>query len=172
MPAQRSPGVPELFEEAAELFPLERDDHAVARSDVIYECLDGSWFLFCSCHFVLSLYVKPGKQAEAGLVEVVAFPRCFAGSDSSGGLTGGAQIHFGLFRGARRTTKGGDEGVAQEIHHFALGGCNALHGLLAQEALYLFIEYRARLGSLAATLDRKSTRLNSSHLGISYAVFC
>src|SRR5258705_10030266 len=26
--------------------------------------------------------------------------------------------------------------------------------------------------ALEATLDRKSTRLNSSHLGISYAVFC
>src|SRR5205814_4898466 len=26
--------------------------------------------------------------------------------------------------------------------------------------------------SLTATADRKSTRLNSSHLGISYAVFC
>src|SRR5262245_64659537 len=26
--------------------------------------------------------------------------------------------------------------------------------------------------SLTGTLDRKSTRLNSSHLGISYAVFC
>src|SRR5882724_12471386 len=25
---------------------------------------------------------------------------------------------------------------------------------------------------VAATVDRKSTRLNSSHLGISYAVFC
>src|SRR5262245_22008041 len=29
-----------------------------------------------------------------------------------------------------------------------------------------------RRGYLFATLDRKSTRLNSSHLGISYAVFC
>src|ERR1035441_8604697 len=28
------------------------------------------------------------------------------------------------------------------------------------------------LGRPCATLDRKSTRLNSSHLGISYAVFC
>src|SRR5438034_7438059 len=28
------------------------------------------------------------------------------------------------------------------------------------------------LGSLAALLDRKSTRLNSSHTVISYAVFC
>src|SRR6202023_4370701 len=27
-------------------------------------------------------------------------------------------------------------------------------------------------GSLQGTEDRKSTRLNSSHLGISYAVFC
>src|SRR5258705_4032884 len=27
-------------------------------------------------------------------------------------------------------------------------------------------------GPLLATIDRKSTRLNSSHLGISYAVFC
>src|SRR5437899_12250365 len=31
---------------------------------------------------------------------------------------------------------------------------------------------RARLGAAAAPGDRKSTRLNSSHLGISYAVFC
>src|SRR5438045_4663430 len=27
-------------------------------------------------------------------------------------------------------------------------------------------------GALLARIDRKSTRLNSSHLGISYAVFC
>src|SRR5205814_7238337 len=29
-----------------------------------------------------------------------------------------------------------------------------------------------RLGNAASEQDRKSTRLNSSHLGISYAVFC
>src|SRR5262245_62414912 len=40
------------------------------------------------------------------------------------------------------------------------------------------IEYRQvadqveRLPAFASDLDRKSTRLNSSHLGISYAVFC
>src|ERR1035441_10720670 len=37
------------------------------------------------------------------------------------------------------------------------------------------IRFRRLLGLYAffyATLDRKSTRLNSSHLGISYAVFC
>src|SRR5262245_64503273 len=33
-----------------------------------------------------------------------------------------------------------------------------------------FVSYGVRGG--AARLDRKSTRLNSSHLGISYAVFC
>src|SRR5436853_5784247 len=31
---------------------------------------------------------------------------------------------------------------------------------------------RAQLRAGAGVLDRKSTRLNSSHLGISYAVFC
>src|SRR5947199_7465472 len=29
-----------------------------------------------------------------------------------------------------------------------------------------------KAGAIAHSLDRKSTRLNSSHLGISYAVFC
>src|SRR5262245_64547050 len=31
---------------------------------------------------------------------------------------------------------------------------------------------RQRSAQIAGDLDRKSTRLNSSHLGISYAVFC
>src|SRR5690242_20935239 len=33
-------------------------------------------------------------------------------------------------------------------------------------------ELRARLGENTKFLDRKSTRLNSSHMSISYAVFC
>src|SRR5438034_10010555 len=46
------------------------------------------------------------------------------------------------------------------------------------EGQNLAIEFRfadwqlARLSDLAAELDRKSTRLNSSHTVISYAVFC
>src|SRR5256885_13007197 len=40
-----------------------------------------------------------------------------------------------------------------------------LHAVLAQAA-------RVRRGVLARQSDRKSTRLNSSHLVISYAVFC
>src|SRR3712207_7556595 len=34
------------------------------------------------------------------------------------------------------------------------------------------LEDRVKTLKLAATLDRKSTRLNSSHANISYAVFC
>src|ERR1035441_6383016 len=33
-------------------------------------------------------------------------------------------------------------------------------------------EYELTLANLPESVDRKSTRLNSSHLGISYAVFC
>src|SRR5262245_62298033 len=39
-------------------------------------------------------------------------------------------------------------------------------------ALYIFAAWRATAGATPLTADRKSTRLNSSHLGISYAVFC
>src|SRR5258705_6599638 len=35
-----------------------------------------------------------------------------------------------------------------------------------------FAMIRARMEELRRERDRKSTRLNSSHLGISYAVFC
>src|SRR5262245_65189166 len=38
----------------------------------------------------------------------------------------------------------------------------------------LFVEHHRQLGQIVSRHggDRKSTRLNSSHLGISYAVFC
>src|SRR3712207_7260697 len=38
------------------------------------------------------------------------------------------------------------------------------------DATYLTVRWGARVSSIA--LDRKSTRLNSSHANISYAVFC
>ena len=38
--------------------------------------------------------------------------------------------------------------------------------------LYELRVYDARAGKLPALKDRKSTRLNSSHKPISYAVFC
>src|ERR1035441_8009559 len=46
---------------------------------------------------------------------------------------------------------------------------SALRWLADQKAAFVMLE---RDGSVLATTDRKSTRLNSSHLGISYAVFC
>src|SRR4051812_49945475 len=38
--------------------------------------------------------------------------------------------------------------------------------------VYLPVEYTPTVNDLADLLDRKSTRLNSSHMSISYAVFC
>src|SRR5262245_65256706 len=38
--------------------------------------------------------------------------------------------------------------------------------------IYLDHEVRGDITELVVPADRKSTRLNSSHLGISYAVFC
>src|SRR5258705_2491023 len=57
----------------------------------------------------------------------------------------------------------------RSFHEFG----HALHGLLS-EVNYpgLATTPRGRDSSLRTTVDRKSTRLNSSHLGISYAVFC
>src|SRR6266853_6223421 len=48
---------------------------------------------------------------------------------------------------------------------------SAAVGFLMLDSL-VFAENRYHLGILTATLDRKSTRLNSSHSQISYAVFC
>src|ERR1035441_8524124 len=54
----------------------------------------------------------------------------------------------------------------QDLHHPQAGlsvGPNPLAGF---EAMHVVLKFHTE------TLDRKSTRLNSSHLGISYAVFC
>src|SRR5256885_10238430 len=64
----------------------------------------------------------------------------------------------GLIEGARRGFRGGDE-------PWDLQRCR--HGLAERlEALARRAVYDAQ------RIDRKSTRLNSSHLVISYAVFC
>src|SRR5262245_63309242 len=41
-----------------------------------------------------------------------------------------------------------------------------------EHSVQLLIEEAEQMGGRPDALDRKSTRLNSSHLGISYAVFC
>src|SRR5258705_143404 len=44
--------------------------------------------------------------------------------------------------------------------------------LLKKGVLWGIVAFGAGVAVVAVSLDRKSTRLNSSHLGISYAVFC
>src|ERR1035441_9700084 len=70
------------------------------------------------------------------------------------------------------------------IVHAQDGGCrdNSMHhrGLTAESGLHehsqphesRIPDFDADLGRTNIRIDRKSTRLNSSHLGISYAVFC
>src|SRR5438045_8019032 len=62
-----------------------------------------------------------------------------------------------LFRSPSRTRRA-----------LAAGACRAIRGRSAGGGQ----RRRAALRAALFCLDRKSTRLNSSHLGISYAVFC
>src|SRR5205814_9095643 len=68
-------------------------------------------------------------------------------------LARGVRIDVG--RGAHFSFKNAEQVIGAGILPFTIGA--DLHG------------YNVRLGDGG---DRKSTRLNSSHLGISYAVFC
>src|SRR5205814_7360103 len=56
-------------------------------------------------------------------------------------------------------------------HFGCLRAPEAEEGPFAGEARFIF-DVRLETHDLALEVDRKSTRLNSSHLGISYAVFC
>src|SRR3712207_7994683 len=57
---------------------------------------------------------------------------------------------------------------AEEGHQDVLGICErALEKAKEEHATYMIIDTAGRLH-----IDRKSTRLNSSHANISYAVFC
>src|SRR5690349_23473837 len=76
-----------------------------------------------------------------------------------------------LFRSGKRQIEG-DAGMVQVISVEAVpGGWSVVHPMGVEPQLFLSgakAEMRAReLGA-----DRKSTRLNSSHVEISYAVFC
>src|SRR5205814_10503044 len=60
-----------------------------------------------------------------------------------------------------------------ESRYFMLPGIFALLLLVVTSNLSSMAIVREReVGTLEQLKDRKSTRLNSSHLGISYAVFC
>src|SRR5258705_6952731 len=60
---------------------------------------------------------------------------------------------------------------AQHTQHLA-HGARKRHGARAWCARQDEREFLAAIARGHVTGDRKSTRLNSSHLGISYAVFC
>src|ERR1035441_9620779 len=53
-----------------------------------------------------------------------------------------------------------------------LQGCCSIWGAQAVIPLVAYSKLSVPFWVQRAPLDRKSTRLNSSHLGISYAVFC
>src|SRR5438270_6466629 len=69
---------------------------------------------------------------------------------------------------------GADEdraGIADRLGSAGEGGGRRLHGRVGDELLRQDNATRP-VAVQAATSDRKSTRLNSSHSQISYAVFC
>src|SRR5256885_11187021 len=57
-------------------------------------------------------------------------------------------------------------GLVQDWNELALGQNRV------QARFKVFLSFRPKLATLHGQRDRKSTRLNSSHLVISYAVFC
>src|SRR3712207_7425052 len=77
-----------------------------------------------------------------------------------------ADVTFSDLRTARQalttSTDGELDVVAFGSPHCSLAECRAIAALLAGQRAHLKVDI----------LDRKSTRLNSSHANISYAVFC
>src|SRR5262245_63686582 len=79
----------------------------------------------------------------------------------------GAVIGAGIF-GAIGTAAAGQTGPNGEVIRYGAGPALVFSFVLLGGACALAALCYAEL----AAIDRKSTRLNSSHLGISYAVFC
>src|SRR3712207_7597630 len=80
-----------------------------------------------------------------------------------------------LFRSLDRLRRGGGQGADHVVGLEALGagGGDAEPGQHLEQDRHLRHQpVRDRLAALGAGPDRKSTRLNSSHANISYAVFC
>src|SRR5690348_17930280 len=74
-----------------------------------------------------------------------------------------------LFRSAARAAEAGSQDVAIEVGQVGVAGRSAKGGVGNRDVGIAGLEEAAALGRAA---DRKSTRLNSSHPSISYAVFC
>src|SRR5699024_6954184 len=72
-------------------------------------------------------------------------------------------------------------GLVDYVNHINSGARTPIHREVidfeahddqAQMSLELAMQWNSTYGEAVHTLDRKSTRLNSSHVSISYAVFC
>src|SRR5262245_15635414 len=133
--------------------------------------------------------VASAQQVTSGRSEVVGL---VGGVTDGGGFTVGGGVHYALdskwiFVGELSYLTGGDDfsgsfqGIPVTAESSAITVDLNAHYLLqnpgkAPFAPYLLgglgiIRARATATTLGITPDRKSTRLNSSHLGISYAVF-
>src|SRR5438045_6415742 len=86
-----------------------------------------------------------------------------------------------LFRSVREQllSIGASRVVAAAAEENVSPGCKGFGAYSAVEVIGLAVRVDANIGEVVAEgwlevapRDRKSTRLNSSHLGISYAVFC
>src|SRR5205814_2693494 len=62
--------------------------------------------------------------------------------------------------------------VRSMIHGFCYHSLLTCTSSLYRRALKLSLDWSVQRSVWRGQADRKSTRLNSSHLGISYAVFC
>src|SRR5262245_65046094 len=86
------------------------------------------------------------------------------------GAAGAVIVSAGLGHGPGSLSEASDR--AARAHRMRLIGPNCLGIMMPRVKLNAsFAAHMPRGGNLAL-IDRKSTRLNSSHLGISYAVFC
>src|ERR1039458_3802794 len=70
------------------------------------------------------------------------------------------------------TAIGGDGCIPQRSRHRFRRRLEELRQRMSGERTTWFHGFNGGTGRMCWATDRKSTRLNSSHLGISYAVFC
>src|SRR3712207_8703230 len=75
----------------------------------------------------------------------------------------------------RSTVGVGDLGIEQDLRHWVNDGLMTIFFLVVGLEIKRELvagELRSRRRAALPAIDRKSTRLNSSHANISYAVFC
>src|SRR5690554_7689825 len=81
--------------------------------------------------------------------------------------------HYLRFLEALKMTDFAGEIAPDYANRTVLATDNSIYQRLPQAVVYpRHVEDLERIARLAAEPDRKSTRLNSSHVRISYAVFC